>query len=66
MSFLTEKTPYGLGLSQMCRFWLDALDIKTWEDFVFLAPQQSVQKLMNELDIDGYYTHRKDLRNFIC
>ena len=66
MSFLTRQTPYGLGLSQMCRFWLDALDIKTWEDFVFLAPQQSVQKLMNELDIDGYYTHRKDLRNFIC
>ena len=66
VSFLTKRTPDGLGLSQMCRYWLDALDIKTWQDFVSIALQQSVQKLMNVLNVDGYYTHRKDLRKFIC
>ena len=66
MRFLTTKIPQGLGLSNSCKVWLDALNIHHWEDLISFAPYIDVQIVMKELTVQTYHKYCSDIRKIIC
>ena len=65
LDFLQSPLPNGLGLSSKCDEWLDLLNIKTWDEFVYYSSNYTVPSMMSTLTFPVYFQHRKDLNCFL-
>ena len=64
-SFLQSPLPEGQGFSSNCAEWLDLLNAKSWDEFVYHSTKCTVYHMMSTLTVPVYFRYCKDLRHYL-
>ena len=53
---------YLMDLGSKCGEWIDLLNIKTWDEFVYYSTNYTIHSMMSTLTVPVHFQHYRDLR----